>query len=255
MNRLVISACSLLIATSSAFAKDFVVTGQELMPIAGTGADGKMDGVYHQLMKRTCEKLKYNCKFEIIPLARQMEMLKNGQSHAALGLARSPDREEFAHYPPMITQVGYTFAVKKGDAGKYSKMDDFKGMTIGVHGGSATGKDLQEQNKKLGGALKIVEEAVVETSLRKLAGGRYGDNSAAYCIRPMCILQAKKENLGVEPVAFDGKLQSHTVIFSKKSVPAAEFETWKKAMMEVASTAEFKKLLVDQGFQVHSDVK
>jgi polar amino acid transport system substrate-binding protein len=155
----------------------------------------------------------------------------------------------------MVSQLGYTWFVKKGEAGKYTKIDDFKGKTVGVHGGSATGKDLTEQNAKVGGAMKIVEESTAETAPKKLAGGRYGDGAAIYCARPVCAYQAKKENLAIEPVSFDGKLQSHSILASKKSVSPAEFEAYKKALSEVLKTDEMKKIFAENSLVVHPDNK
>lgn len=237
-----------------AFARDFKVVAQEFMPLAGSGSDGKMIGAHFEAAKAMCAKLKYNCTFEVMPLARALDMVKNGDAQMVLGVAKNAEREAFATFPPNISQVGYTFFVKKGEAGKFTKLEDFKGKTIAVHGGSATHKDLLEQNKKIGNSMKIIEEAVAETTMKKLAGDRYEAGTAAYCARAVCMYQASKENLAVEPVSFDAKMQSHSMPLSKKSVDAAEFETIKKALVEVMKSPEMKKIFAGNNLAISPEI-
>ena len=245
-----------LFVSNAAWSKDIKIVGQEFMPVHGSTADGKPDGGAHaEAMKRVCAKLKWNCKFEVVPLARVISMLTNGEAHFGMGLAKNAEREAIANFPNMVSQLGYTFFVKKGEAAKLTKLDDFKGKTVGVHGGSATGKDLAEQNGKIGGAMKIVEESTAETAPKKLAGGRYGDGAAIYCARPVCVLQSQRENLAIEPVGFDAKLQSHSIIASKKAVNAADFEAYKKALAEVLKGDDIKKIFADANLTVHPDNK
>lgn len=237
-----------------ALPKEMKVCAQEFMPLQGSGPDKKMVGGYYELMKRACNKLSVKCTFEVVPLTRCLKMIADGEAQATLGVAKIPEREEFMNFPLMVSQVGYTFFVKKGTAKQYSKIEDFKGMTVGVHGGSATGKNLIEINDKAGKILKIEEEAVSETPMRKLSGGRYGEKAAGYCTRPVCLYQAKLEKLDVEPVAFDGKVQSHTIPFSKK-VDAETFEAFKKTIAELMKTAEVRKIFEEHNIPVHPDNK
>ena len=235
--------------------RDFKIVSQEFMPIGGAGPDGKMAGVHYEIAMAVCEKLKLTCKTELMPRARGLDQLKTGEAQMIIGIAKNAETDAICNFPGGVTQVGYTFFVKKGQAGKYKKIEDFKGKTIGVHGGSATGKNLVEQNAKLGGALKVVEEATAETPARKLAGDRYGADAAIYYARAVGIYQAKKENLDIEPVAFDAFLQSHSMPMSKVSVPADEFEKIKKAIHEVMQTEKIKKLIAENDLQAHPDQK
>lgn len=239
----------------AAQARDFKVVGQEFMPVQGSGSDGKMAGVHYEVAKAVCEKLKWNCKFEIMPLVRCLEQLTSGEAQMSLGLAKNAEREAIANVPGLVTQVGYTFFVKKGDAAKYKKVDDFKGMTVGTHGGSATGKDLIKQDKENSLALKIVEETTAETPGKKLGGDRYGEKSAAYIARAVGMYQAKMEKLDIEPVSFDAFLQSHTLLVSKKGVSAEEFDQIKKAIGEIMKTDKMKKMVADNGLLIHPDQK
>lgn len=244
-----------ILGAAIAQAKDIKVVSQEFMPIGGSGADGKMAGVHFEVAKRVCDKLKYTCKFEMMPLARGLDEIKSGGAHIILGIAKNAEREEIANFPNGLTQVGYTWFVKKGEGSKYKSADDFKGKTVGVHGGSATHKDLQEQNAKLGGSMKIVEETTAETAPKKLAGGRYGDGAAIYCARAVCMFKAKQEKIDIEPVSFDGKLQSHSAGISKKGVDAAEFEKIKVAFAEVMKLPEVQKIVTENDLVVHPDNK
>lgn len=253
MTQIIVMLMTSLVAVSAP--KEMKVCGQEFMPYQGTGTDKKMTGAFYQLMKRTCEKLSVKCSFDVVPLARCLKMAEDGEVHAVLGIAKIPERELIMYFPAPVSQVGYTFFVKKGTATKYSKIEDLKGKTVGVHGGSATGKNLVENNEKFGKILKIEEEAVAETPMRKLSGGRYGENAAGYCTRPVCLHQAKLEKLDVEPVAFDQKLQSHSIGFSKKSVDSETFEAFKKTLVDQLKTAEMKKVFEEANIPIHPDVK
>lgn len=252
MKQILLSFMTVALAYS-AQARDFKIVGQEFMPIQGTGPDGKMGGVYVEVMKEVCSKLKWNCKFEGMPLARCLEQMTTGDAQMTLGIAKNPEREAIANFPGLVTQVGYTFFVKKGTAAKFTKVEDFKGYTVGAHVGSATGKDLIEQNKKVNGEIKIADETTAETPGKKLAGDRYGDKGAAYIARAVGMYQAKNDKLDIEPVAFDAFLQSHSMPMAKKGVSPEEFELVKKTIHEVMKTDKIKKLVADAGLIIHAD--
>lgn len=241
--------------TSAAFARDFKIVSQEFMPIGGSAKDGKMAGVHFEIAKIVCDKLKFNCTNEVVPLARGLEMIKSGEAQMILGVAKNPEREAVANFPGMVTQVGYTFFVKKGQAFKYKSLEDFKGKTVGAHAGSATAKDLIEQNKKIGGAIKIVDETTAETPAKKLAGDRYGADNAAYIARAVGMYQAKMDNLDIEPVSFDPFLQSHSMAITKVGVTTEEFDKIKKSITEAMKTDGIKKMIAADGLMIHPDQK
>jgi polar amino acid transport system substrate-binding protein len=253
MLRIIVLLCLAFPATL--LAKDFKVVGQEFMPLEGSGPDGKMAGVHYEIVKQVCKQAGITCTTEIMPLARGLEEIKTGEAQMILGVAINPERAEIATFPKTLTQVGYTFFVKKGQASKYKSVEDFKGKTVGVHDGSATHKNLMEQNKKVGGTMKIETEATAETAPKKLAGDRYGEGAAIYCARAVCAYQAKKENLAIEPVKFDGFLQGHSVGISKKGVSEEEAEKIKKAFADVMKKPEIKKLILSNDLLVHPDYK
>lgn len=238
-----------------AMPKEMKICGQEFMPYQGSGPDKKMTGVYYEVLKRACDKLQVKCTFDVVPLTRCLKMAEDGEVHAVLGVAKIPEREAIMNFPGMISQVGYTFFVKKGTASKYTKLEDLKGMTIAVHGGSATGKNLIEINEKNGKIFTLAEEAVAETPMKKLSGGRYGDKAAGYCTRPVCMYQAKMEKLDVEPVSFDGKTQSHTIPFSKKAVDDESFNKFKSTIADLMKSPEIKKIFEENNVPIHPDNK
>ena len=249
-----VSVGFLILFVSAAQAKELKIVSQEFMPIAGAGPDGKLSaGAHYEVAKIMCEKGGFKCSFDLLPLDRAMAQVKAGEAHMFIGLAKNPEREEFLYFPPAITQVGYTFFVKKGEAGKYTKLDDFKSKSVGVQISGATGKDLIEQNKKLGGTIKIMEEVMSDTAPKKLAMGRYPAGSAVYCARAVCMHQAAKEGLDIEPVSFDGKLQAHSFGISKKAVTPVQFEEIKKALVEAMKTEAAKKAITSNNLKVHPE--
>ncbi len=254
MKQIILGLLTVFMAFASQ-ARDLKIVGQEFMPIQGSGADGKMTGVHYEIVKSVCDKLKWKCTFEIMPLARNLEQLTSGDAQVALGLAKNPEREVIANFPGMVTQVGYTFFVKKGTASKYKTVNDFKGMTVGAHGGSATGKDLIKQDKDNNLGLKIVEETTAETPAKKLSGDRYGDKSAAYLARAVGLYQTTTDKMDIEPVSFDTFLQSHSILVAKKGVSDEEFAQIKKAISEVMKTDKIKKMVAQNGLLIHPDQK
>ena len=242
-----------ILVSSFAMARDLKIEGQEFLPLQGT-IDGKMGGAYYEAMKRVCEKLKFNCTFEVVPLTRSLANVKEGKADVVLGIAKNAEREAVFNFPGFISKADYTFFVKKGTAAKYSKPEDFKGKTIGVHKGSATGTDLDNLNAKLGNIFKIEGEAIAQTSSKKLASGRYGDDGAVYCARPICGYQAKVENLDIEPVKFEVTIQNHSAALSKSTIKPDEIEKIHAALKEVMQTPEMKKIFADFGITIHPDM-
>lgn len=239
---------------SVGYAKELKICGQQFYPLQELGEGGKWRGTYYDIAVDSCKKAGLECSFYGAPMKRCEEDLKEGTAFAAMGAAKTKEREEFAHYPQMLTELGYTFFVKKGAAKKFKSIADFKDFNVGVHIESATGKDLTAKHEESGKIFKIEGEAKAEIPMKKLAGGRYGDKGAVYCSRPVCTAQAVTEKMDTEAVSFDAKLQGHAIIVSKKS-DNADYEKFKKALAQVMKDKKHIKAIQSFDFKVHSESK
>lgn len=240
--KILIQFLSVLLFTNFVSAKDYKVLVIDFLPIDGQDSSGKYTGVQVELTEAVCKKLKYNCKFELLPIRRAEEMLAQGEADFFLGLQTSPQRKEVAYFSPMLTSSAYTFFAKNGSAKKFKTLADVSGSTVGVHGPSGTQRSLESLNTKLTNKIKIELEPITEVPFKKLAGDRYGENGLVYSNRSVGTYMIRKMKFPLEPVSFDTEKLYHGVMLSKKNFTAEEYKKIWAAYKEVVDSPEGKKI-------------
>ncbi len=240
--KILIQALGVLLFTTLATAKEYKAVVLDFLPIDGQNSSGKFAGVQVELTEAVCKKLKYTCKFELLPIRRAEEMMAKGEADFMLGLAVSPQRKEIGYFSPMLTSSAYTFFAKAGAAKKYKALADVAGSTVGVHGPSGTQRSLESLNAKVSNKIKIEMEPVTDVPFKKLAGDRYGDNGLVYSNRAVGTYMVQKMKIPLEPVSFDTEKLHHGVLLSKKSFTADEYKKVWTAFKEVMDSPEGKKI-------------
>ncbi len=223
-------------------AKDLRIIVQDYLPLAGRDDSGKITGLHVDFMEAVCVKLKYNCKFEQLPIRRGEDMIATGEADIFVALSPGQQRKKIAYFGPMITSSPFTFFVKKGNANKFSKIEDVIGNKVGVYGPSATQRSLEDINKKLGNKITIDLETVTELPFKKLDGGRYGASGLVYSVKPVGLHMIKKLGLAIEPVGFNTEKLYHGMMMSKKKFTAEEYKKMWIAVKEIIASAEGEKI-------------
>ncbi len=232
-------ALALMLATP-AMAKDLSFVGQDYPPF-NWNEGGEVKGGMVEVMKKACEKLKYTCKFSIVPLARAMQMLEEGTADGVLSLIPNADRAKFAHFLPTIVLSNLSYFGAKGKVKKVGSLNDLEGWTVGAVRASSSLKMALANQKQLKN-MTVVEEVNNETLIKKLQGDRYGAKGAILGGDAVLEYEAKKVKLDLELV-LSGEAQGFTTAFSKKSVDAATFAELTKTLEGMKKSGEVKVIL------------
>lgn len=229
-----------LLISTPALAKDLMFVGQEYPPFNWTEG-GEVKGGMVEVWKKACEKLKFNCKFGIVPLARAINMLEEGTTHGVMSLIPNAERAVYASFSPTIVVSNLGYYGAKGHTKPVSSLKDMEGSTVGAVRASSSLKMALAHQKQVKN-LTIVEEVNNETLVKKLQGHRYGDKGVILGGDAVLEYEAKKLNLEMALV-FNGDPQGFTTAFSKKSVDAQTFAELTKTLDAMKKSGETKLIL------------
>ncbi len=231
---------ALCVLATPVAAKDLSFVGQDYPPF-NWNEGGEVKGGMVEVMKKACEKLKHNCKFGIVPLARAMQMLEEGSVDGVLSLIPNADRAKFSNFSPTLVVSNLSYFGAKGKAKKVGGLNDLEGWTVGAVRASSSLK-LAVANQKQLKNMTVVEEVNNETLIKKLQGDRYGDKGAIIGGDAVLEFEAKKAKLDLELI-LGGEAQGFTTAFSKKSVDAATFAELTKTLEAMKKSGEVKAIL------------
>lgn len=227
-------------AATPAAARDLNFVGQEYPPFNWVEG-GEVRGGMLEVLKKACEKLKHNCKFSIVPLARGVQMLEDGAVDGVMSLIPNEERAKYANFSPTLVVSNLAYFGAKGKAKKAASLKDLEGWTVGAVRGSTSYKLAAEHQKQIK-TMTLVEEVNNETMVKKLQGGRYGDKGAIMGGDAVLGFEAKKIKLDLELV-LNGDAQGFTTAFSKKSVDAATLAEFNKTLEAMKKSGEVKSVL------------
>lgn len=230
---------ALLVATP-AMAKDLSIVGQEYPPF-NWSEGGEVKGGMVEVMKKACEKLKVNCKFGIVPLARAVKMLEEGTADGVMSLIPNAERATYANFSPTLVVSNLAYFGAKGKAKPVSALKDLEGWTVGAVRASSSLKIALENQKQVKN-MTVVEEVNNETLVKKLQADRYGDKGAIIGGDAVLAYEAKKAKLDLALV-LNGEAQGFATAFSKKSVDAASFAELTKTLDAMKKSGEVKTIL------------
>lgn len=230
---------ALLVATP-AMAKDLSIVGQEYPPF-NWSEGGEVKGGMVEVMKKACDKLKYNCKFGIVPLARAVKMLEEGTADGVMSLIPNAERATYANFSPTLVVSNLAYFGAKGKAKPVSALKDLEGWTVGAVRASSSLKIALENQKQVK-SMTVVEEVNNETLVKKLQADRYGDKGAIIGGDAVLAHEAKKAKMELALV-LNGEAQGFVTAFSKKSVDAPTYAELTRTLEAMKKSGEVKAIL------------
>lgn len=240
MKRILCSFLIISVLAPNVFAKDLHFMGQDYPPL--NWQDGsKVTGAMVDVMQSACDKLKHNCKFSIVPLARANKMLEDGEVDGGLSLIATPEREAYLVFTPTIIVSRLAYLGQKGKGAKLGSVEDLSGWTVGVVRGSSSSK-IAMKHKEQVKTISLQEDTDNEAMVKKFMNGRFGEKSALFGSEDVLKFFAKKNQLELEPLlVLDG--QSFKTAFSKKKADIEVVEAFRKTIDEMKKSGELKKIL------------
>ncbi|MES2049815.1 MAG: transporter substrate-binding domain-containing protein [Pseudomonadota bacterium] len=237
-------ALTILLISRPAVAKDLLFLGQDFPPFNWAEA-GVVKGAMVDVMKTACEKLRHNCKFAIVPLARGLRMLEAGTADGVMTLIPNAERAVYANFSPAIAATKLTYFGLKGKLNKADSLNDLEGWTVGAVRAS-TSLQIAIQNQKQLKAMNIIEESHNRQMILKLQAGRYGEKGAIFGSEAVLEFEARKQQVALEAILMDtnqGYANGFTTAFSKKSMDAKIVADFANTLEAMKKNGEVKLIL------------
>lgn len=163
---LVLTAC-LSLLSFGAFAKTFKLVSEAYPPYEYQ-ENGKNIGMDVEILDLITKKTGVEIKIEFIPWKRALEMVKDGSADGIFSLAKTPEREEFLHYPGTPLYQGKTVLFAHPDyKGDPKSLEDLKGKTVSIVTDNSYGAEF-DGNKEI----QKDASSDQDTQMRKLIAGR-----------------------------------------------------------------------------------
>ncbi len=113
--------------------------------------DGQGKGFAVDMIRQSCEYLKWRCRIKFRPWVRALNELREGQYSAGFLLGRNKEREDWLRFSQPVVSTEYGFFVNTTDSLEYKQADDLQGYRIAVYGPSNTSHALLRLAERSGG--------------------------------------------------------------------------------------------------------
>jgi len=97
-------------------------------------AEGYIDGLHSKYLKYIAEKLSLNLTIDIMPFARRVKAITNGELDIIVGIQQTKSREdEFVYIKPYYESLSYRFFSLVKNKNSITKYEDLREKLIGVN--------------------------------------------------------------------------------------------------------------------------
>ncbi|MDT8991818.1 transporter substrate-binding domain-containing protein [Curvibacter sp. APW13] len=232
--------------STTVMAKDLTLVAQEYPPF-NWSEGGELKGGMVEVMKRVCERLKYQCTFSSVPLARGIMMLQDGSADGMLSLIPNAERSAYAHFSPTVVVSKVSYFGARDKFPKVHALKDLDGWTVGGVRASSS-LNIAKEHQKEATHMTLIDENNNETLVKKLQAGRYGEKGAIIGGDAVLAHEAAKIKLDLD-VVLEGVPQNFVNAFSKKSVDTQTMAQITKAIVEMKKSGEIKTILSSFGLK------
>lgn len=162
------SAVIVLLFTISALAEKAVFVSPEDLPPKIYKEDGQLKGTYVDIIREVCKRISIDPEFRGYPWKRCVNYVKTGRADAIFPPFLTEKRTEYLYFPsePISFTKNVIFSKRNSEI-VVRRLDDLKGLTIGVIRGYSYGTEFDAYKKRL----KLDYSRDEEMQIRKLAVG------------------------------------------------------------------------------------
>lgn len=167
-----ILAATAMMAGSQANAANVIRIGTEAAyaPFEYKDDKGELKGMEIDLAKVYCERLKAKCEFVNMDFDSLIPALKAGKIDTIISqMSITAEREKTVDFTDLVTIAPTQFVAKKGSGIDGTKLDTFKGKTIGVQSGTTHETYV---NQKLAGDVQLKVYQGLDDAWLDLEAGR-----------------------------------------------------------------------------------
>lgn len=227
--------------------KQYMFFGQEYKPFSWA-EDGRLMGGMVQVVKRVCGKMNIKCKFESVPIKRQIQMLESGLTDGVLNFIPNSDRDAYSTLSIPVIQSNMSYFAVKGTFKPIKSLEELNGATVGALAASSAEKIALTHKDQIK-ELKVESESEILTVLNKLTAGRYGPKGLAISNEDVFTTLIKELKINNLEVVYVAETYGFRVAFSKKAVDAEFIKLFNSNIAKMKQSGELKKLLKPFGLK------
>ncbi len=105
---------------------------------------GKPDGIMVKIVETVFQKADIPLELQFFPFKRAYEYAKEGKSNGLFNFYKTEERLRFFDYTEPIIENPLVFFVRRDAVVKFDKLEDLKGLIVGVMRGYTYGRDFDE---------------------------------------------------------------------------------------------------------------
>ncbi|MDM8550649.1 transporter substrate-binding domain-containing protein [Desulfobacterales bacterium HSG2] len=164
----VLLAVAVFLSPVRVFAEKAVFVSLEDLPPKVYKEDGKLKGIYVDIIREICKRISIRAEFQLYPWKRCVMMVKDGDADAIFPPFLTQERTEFLYFPsePMTVTRNVIFARNKSGI-RIERLDDLKGLIVGINRGYSYGPEFDAYKKNL--KLEYCKDE--EMQIKKLSEG------------------------------------------------------------------------------------
>lgn len=103
-----------------------------------SNVDGVISGPATEIVQEVCATADLDCRIEMYPWGRALELVKTGKANALFVLAKNKERDEWLTFSPPVFMAEYGFFANKLSMFRYLFPENISGLTVAVYGPSNT---------------------------------------------------------------------------------------------------------------------
>ncbi|MDT9001861.1 transporter substrate-binding domain-containing protein [Paucibacter sp. APW11] len=189
---------------------------------------GRAAGPMVDLLKAACERLQWQCTIEVLPWRRALGQAERGEVDGIFALLETPQRRAQYRFTAPLIDARYTLFSRSGQSFVYSGRDSLQGREIGVYGPSGSSAALAELSQ--GVALNSHIEPDNLTVLKKLIGGRYGEQGLAFMNESVALYLLREHKLAGLQAAGTVREFGYSIALVKQRVSEADAKALDEAL-------------------------
>ncbi|NQZ81266.1 MAG: transporter substrate-binding domain-containing protein [Colwellia sp.] len=107
---------------------------EELKTLRTAVAEGYIDGLHSKYLRYIAQQLSLPITIDVMPFARRVKEIKNGELDIIVGIQRTKTREdEFIYIKPYYESLSYRFFSLTKNRNTIKKYEDLQGKLVGVN--------------------------------------------------------------------------------------------------------------------------
>ncbi len=163
LKHLLILICLTLLLPASSFAEKIVFASPDDLPPKVYKDNGELKGVYVDIIREICKRMKVDAEFVTFPWARAVVMAREGKVDAFFPPFITEDRKQFLYFSsePMTFTRNVVFALKKKHI-IVKNLGDLQGLVVGINSQYSCGAEFDSYKKNLSLDLSVDEEMLIK---------------------------------------------------------------------------------------------